>query len=283
MPVASLLAPIQPLTELWNYRFLISQLVLRDLRVRYKQAVMGFAWALLMPILIVLSGAVIRFAMSRVAGTTPDADGIATVVVKSIPWAFFAGAIGFANTSLVSNASLLGKVYFPREVFPLSAVLAQTVDSAVGGLIAVAVLPFIGVSLTVQALWTPLLLLILWTFTLALALFLSSATVFFRDVKYIVQVVLTFGIFFTPVFFEPGMLGPVGGRLVMLNPLSPILEGLRLCLVEGHSLARPLAAPDGFAIWTPGYLGYAAAASILSLVGATQMFHRLEFIYAERI
>ena len=111
-------------------------------------------------------------------------------------------------------------------------------------------------------------------------MFLSSANLFFRDVKYLVSVILTFGIFFTPVFFEPGMFGEVGARLMMLNPVAPILEAMRLSMVDGNSLLAPIYT-DGFLVWSPWYLLYSASWAIVGLAGASLMFHRLEFLFAE--
>ena len=209
------------LAELWQARDLLSQLVLRDVRVRYKQALLGFAWAILMPSLIVLSGTMVRLVMSQFAGTPFNRETVATLLVKGLPWGFFVGAIGFATASLTGNAGLVSKVYFPREVLPLSAILAQAVDSGISTATCLFVLPFLGIAWGPSLFWVPLLLLLLFCFTVAVGLLLSCANLFFRDVKYIVQVLLTFGIFFTPVFFEPAMLGPRGAPLIMLNPLAP--------------------------------------------------------------
>ncbi len=156
-------------------------------------------------------------------------------------WSFFAGAVTFGTTVLTSNHNLIAKVYFPREVLPIAAILAQTFDTGIGLVALVVLLPLLGVTLHVTVLWAPLLLAMLWLLTSAIVIFLSCANLFFRDVKYIVQVVLTFGILFTPVFYEPSMMGP-GKRswLMWLNPLTPVLEGLRLSVVQGHNLLEPL-------------------------------------------
>jgi ABC-type polysaccharide/polyol phosphate export permease len=271
-------------SDLWHGRELLQQLTLRDIRIRYKQAVMGFGWSVFTPIMIVLSGALIRLAMAHVAGTRLDRSEVAGLAVKAMPWAFFVGSIGFATASLTANIQLVTKVYFPREVLPLSATLAQCFDAAIA-LVALAVLlPFLGVRPSFALLWVPLLLALLFVFTAAAGLFLSCANLFFRDVKYIVQVLLTFGIFFTPVFFEPAMLGPRGARLVMLNPLSPILEGLRLSIVHGHDLLRALPlSPAGAVVWNPWYLAYSAAWALLGLLFSALLFHRSEFVFAEYV
>jgi ABC-type polysaccharide/polyol phosphate export permease len=274
--------------EAWQYRQLTYQLALRDVRIRYKQAVMGFAWAILMPALIVLAGALVRYAMAYVSGSEVNGGQIAGMAVKAVPWAFFVGAIGFATTSLTGNAQLVGKVYFPREALPLAAVLAQSFDSTVGTAALLLALPIMGVGYTLGGIvWVPLLALMLFSFTLGAALLLGCANLFFRDVKYIVQVLLTFGIFFTPVFFEPEMFGTLGAQLMMLNPLAPMLEGLRLALVEGHNLLEPLTVLSGqgaeIVAWRPAYLAYSAAASIGALVFGALIFHRFEFVFAEYV
>jgi len=270
-------------TELWRFREMLYQLTLRDIRIRYKQAVIGFGWALLMPALVVLSGCLVRYAMTRKSGAPLDLAGIASIAVKALPWSFFVGTITFATQSLTGNLQLVSKVYFPRAVLPLAATLGQAFDAAIGALVLVLVLPFLGVHLSVQLLWVPVLLLLLFLLTIAASLFLSCANLFFRDVKYIVQVMLTFGIFFTPVFFDPAMMGQRLAPLIMLNPLSPLLEGLRLAIVDRHDLLLPLVAPDGVVIWSAGYLVYAALWAILGLVASAMIFHRSEFVFAEYI
>ncbi|HEU4726013.1 MAG TPA: hypothetical protein VFU59_12075 [Candidatus Eisenbacteria bacterium] len=273
--------------DFWNYRDLLYQVTLRDIRIRYKQAVMGFGWALLMPALIVVAGLLIKIAMATFAGRTVQTSDIASVMVKAIPWAFFVGAIGFAAASLLSNIQLVTKVYLPREVFPVAATIAQAFDTLIGATVAAIVLPFMGVTFSWTLAWVPVLAILLFFFTTAVGLFLSCANLFFRDVKYIVQVLLTFGIFFTPVLFDASMFGVKGSVLVMLNPLSPFLEGLRLCIVEHHDLLQSLsivsAAGQTIQVWSPWYLLYAVVWSVGGFLAASLYFHRLEFVFAEYI
>jgi len=165
------------------------------------------------------------------------------------------------------------------------AVMAQAVDSLVGTVTLLLALPLLGVSFGLSMLWTVPIAFTLLVFTVGSALFLSCANLFFRDVKYIVQVLVTFGIFFTPVFFDAAMFGATGAQVAMLNPLAPILEGFRLCIVEGHGLLQPLVqtsgAGDEVLAWTPWYLAYSAAWSVFGLLGAALLFHRSEFVFAE--
>jgi len=214
---------------------LIYQLTLRHIRIRYKQAVFGFAWALLLPIAVVGAGLAVRFAIAFYSGRGLAPLQVAGMAVKAVPWAFFVGCLNVATPSLVSNVSLVTKIYFPREVLPLSAILAQTFDSLIGGVIILCILPFLGVTASIQLLWVPVLIVTLWVLSLALGLFLSCANIFFRDVKYLVQVFLTFGIFVTPVMLDATMYGPNGSQLLMLNPVAPILEGLRLVVIHHHT------------------------------------------------
>jgi lipopolysaccharide transport system permease protein len=274
-------------TEIWGYRELVHQFTLRDIRIRYKQAVMGFAWAILMPALIVAAGTLVRFAIAYVGGDSVETNDVARMAVKALPWAFFVGAIGFATSSLISNTALVQKIYFPREVLPLSSTLAQGFDTMIGAVVLLLALPLLGVWPTTSWVWVPLLALLLFTFTVGVALLLGCANLFFRDVKYIVQVLLTFGIFFTPVFFEPQMFGATGAQVMMLNPLAPILEGMRLAIVDGHHLHNSLIMVDAQArevvVWSPWYLAYAGGLAFVALIGGALIFHRAEFIFAEYV
>ena len=147
--------------ELSGYRNLLRQLVIRDLRVRYKQAVLGAAWALFMPALVVLSGMLVRFAMAQMTAGSFDRTTVAALALKGLGWGFFAGAIGMATPSLAANGNLVSKVYFPREMLPIATVLAQGVDTLVGSLLLFALAPWLGVPLSTGLLWVPLLLVLL--------------------------------------------------------------------------------------------------------------------------
>jgi lipopolysaccharide transport system permease protein len=272
--------------EVWQHRELLEQLTKRDIKLRYKQAAMGFAWAIFMPCLIVLSGLIIRFAMAQISGQALHSKDIANIAIKGVGWSFFVGALGFATASLIGNSNLVTKIYFPREVLPLSSVAAQGFDTSIGLLTLVVILPFLGVRLHASFVWIPLLLVLLVTFTTGVSMFLSCANLFFRDVKYIVQVVLMFGIFFTPIFFEPAMLGPRGAMLATINPLTGILEGLRLAVVDGRDLLHPIMGMvKGVErpIWNPWELVYSAVCAVSSLLGSTLMFRRLQPLFAEYV
>jgi ABC-type polysaccharide/polyol phosphate export permease len=255
--------------ELRHHRDLLLMLTWRDIRIKYKQSVMGFMWALLMPTLIVSAGLVVKLGLSRVSGRPVEVTQLATVTLKALPWAFFVGAIRFATTSLTSNMSLVTKIAFPRAVFPLASTLSAAFDFAVASVIVVVVLLVAHVGASLMLLWVPVLLALLAVQVSGLALLLSAANLFFRDVKYLVEVVITFAIFFTPVFYEVEMFGR-WGKLLMLNPVAPVLEGLNAAVVHQR-------APD------PAWTAYAAGwALVMMLVGPT-VFQRLEPRFAESI
>jgi ABC-type polysaccharide/polyol phosphate export permease len=266
--------------ELIESRELIHQLTLRDLRVRYKQAAFGFLWALLIPCAVALAGLAVRYAMAYMAHRTLNTDQIAGMAVKALPWGFFVGVINTGTPSLLANVALVTKIYFPREVLPLSTTLAQTVDSLIGASFIAVLVVILGVRPSLQLVWVPLLLVMLWVMAFALALFLSCANIFFRDVKYLVQVFLTFGIFVTPVILDAPMFGPKGCAIIMLNPVAPILEGLRLSIVQHHNLLDPFD-PQGFPFWRAWYLLYSAAWAFGGLILSAAMFHRSERRFAE--
>jgi len=271
--------------EVWESRELVQQLVLRDIRVRYSQAVMGFVWALVIPLVVVMAGTLIRVAMATASGSSLAPAVIGATAVKAVTWSFFSGALGTTTASLLTNKSLFTKLYFPREVLPLSAVLAQMWDTGIGVVALLFVLPFMGLTFSAALLWVPVLVLLLVTFVMAAGLFTSCANLFFRDVKYVVQVVLTFGIFLTPVFFEPVMLGPVGGRLLMMLPLSPIIDGMRLAVIEGHNLLEPLVVANRRGVevlsWSPWYLLYSAVWAFGGLALSMRVFRRASVTFAE--
>jgi ABC-type polysaccharide/polyol phosphate export permease len=269
--------------ELWAYRELLIQFTRRDISIRYKQAVIGVAWAVLTPLVVVLSGWVLSIAFGRLSGRWPTAETMAGVAVKSLGWAFFVGAFSFGTASITGHLALITKTYFPRAVLPIASVLTQLVDAGIGALALLIALPLLGVKLSVALLWTVPLVLLLILFTTGVTLAASCANVFFRDAKHVVQIILSFGIFFTPIFFNADAFGPTGSRIVMLNPIAPLLEGLRIAVVKGHNLAQPLAGLGSALAWRPSYLVYAAAWAILVFVASMVIFRRAEFDFAEYV
>ncbi|GAC1680520.1 MAG: ABC transporter permease [Candidatus Acidiferrum sp.] len=256
------------LRELYKYRELLVMIAVRDIKVRYKQSLMGLLWAILMPLLIVCSGILVRYAYASAAHKPLDLADVVSVATKSVPWAFLVSSIRFSCQSLILNPNLVTKVYFPKEIFPIAAVLSQMFDLFIAGAVLVILLFVVKVGLSPQILWAVPLLAILIILAVGIGLLVSAGSLFFRDVKYIVEAFLTFAIFFTPVFYEVAMLGPKG-RWLLLNPVAPLLEGFS-SIVQGR-------APNW--IW----VFYSLAFSIVTILCSYVLFKKIEPTFAESI
>lgn len=270
--------------ELWVSRDLVVQFMLRDITIRYTQAIMGFAWALVMPILIIGAGLIFRVVISTIANSPIEGASVAGLAAKAVPWAFFSGGLTTATQSLLAHSSLIGKVYFPRESIPVASVFAQTPDLVIGLVVVSIVLPVVGVALHAAAFWGLCVLVLLVLFTTGWALILSCANLFFRDVKYILQVALNFGVFATPVFFEPQMLGAKGAAIMLALPLSPFIQAMDVAVVRGHNLLEPLvvqSARGPVQVWAPWMLGYAAAWALGLVAVGLIVFRRASGRFAE--
>jgi lipopolysaccharide transport system permease protein len=257
------------LRDLLRNRELLYMITWREIRIRYKQSIMGLLWAVLMPIIITCAGVVVRLAASRVSGRPITPADIGAIGVKALPWAFFVSALRFGTSSLTSNSSLVTKIKFPRLIFPVSSVLTSLFDMAIALPVIVLLLPFAGARLSLQVLWVPALLLSIVLLTAGLCILFSAANLFFRDVKYLVEVVLTFAIFFTPVLYDASIAGKWRG-LLMLNPIAPFLEGLNSSVVLGKQPDLP-------------WIGYSVAIAVLLFWGAVLFFRRLEPRFAESV
>jgi homopolymeric O-antigen transport system permease protein len=260
---------LKDLSELYHYRELLYMICYRDIKVRYKQSIMGFLWAILMPIMIVLSGVVVRYAYAVASGKSLNKMDIAGVAVKSVPWAFLVSSIRFACNSLVNNSGLVTKIYFPKEIFPLAAMLACLFDFFIASSALVICLLVLQIGWNAYLVWVPLLLLMMVLLAAGVGMIVAAASLFFRDVKYIVDVLLTFGVFFTPVFYDVSMLGDKG-KWLMLNPAAPILTGLGNCIARQQPPDIP-------------WLMYSLVFSITACFGGFIFFKHLEPAFAESI
>jgi ABC-type polysaccharide/polyol phosphate export permease len=241
----------------------------RDITVRYKQSIMGFMWAILMPVLIVLSGVVVRLAYALASHAPLRTADIASVAVKSLPWAFLVSSIRFSCLSLINNKDLVTKIYFPKEIFPIAAMLASLFDLLVASGALIIFLLVLRVGWSPYLAWAPVLLLTMVLLAAGIGMIVSAASLYFRDVKFIVEVFLTFGIFFTPVFYDTSMFGDKG-KWLLLNPLSPILDGFGACVARHQS-------PD-----LPWFV-YSLVCALLMFLGGYFFFKHLEPGFAESI
>lgn len=260
---------LSSIQELYDRRDLLYILTWREITVKYKQSIMGMLWAVLMPSIIIGAGLIVRYAFATVSGKPLALSDLTSVAVKAAPWAFFVSSIRFGTSSLISNTNLVTKIYLPRLVFPLAAVFSQLLDFLIAAAVVFLVLVFAGTGWSIQLLWLPLIVGTLILLTTALAVIFSAASLFFRDVKYIVEVLLTFAIFFTPVFYDSALFGSWAPWL-LANPVSPLLEATSSIVILHQSPSF---------IW----LGYSIAIAGCLFILAINMFKRLDPYFAECI
>ncbi len=261
---------LRPMRELFIYRELLYALTWRDIKVKYKQSVMGVMWAIFMPALVISAGVLVKFAFAKLSGTPLGLSQVATVSVKAIPWSFFIASLRFGTNSLTGNVNLVTKIYFPNEVFPISAVLSQLFDFAIASFVLIVILVWAQIGVSIHLLWVPILLSLLILLAVASVLLLSAANLFFRDVKYIVEVIVTFAIFFTPVFYEADFMGKTWKPILLLNPVAPILEGFNACILLKQM-------PE--MVW----IGYSTVITIALFFVSYTFFKKMEPAFAENI
>src|SRR5262245_38655387 len=220
----------EALSEQVQYRDLLLQMTLRDLALRYKQTVMGFGWAMFMPL---LNTAVFSVIFTRVAPIETPVPYPLFAYCGLLAWNFFASSLRFAVTSLTSNAVLITKVYFPREVIPFSAVAVCAVDFAVGAVVLVVLMAYYGIHPTAALLWVPFVVSVHVLFTIGVSLLVAMGNLFFRDVKYLFEIVIPVWMFATPVVYPTDRIGGIAGRLMAWNPMTPIIESYRNVLLLG--------------------------------------------------
>lgn len=261
-------APLRAmLVEPVRYRELLYSLVRRDLLLRYKQTLLGFGWAVMVPLLHMLVFTVI---FTRVVPLETDLPYPIYAYAGLLPWSFFASALTFGATSLTQNVNLVTKVWFPREIFPFSAVLVAFVDFAVASLLLGGLMVWYGIAPGWQAVLIPAVILVQMVFTAGMALLLALAHLLYRDVKYLLGVGLTVWMLLTAVVYPVERIGGRLGAWLTLNPMTPIVDAYRDLLLRGE---LPPALP----------LAYAALVAIVTLLGSWRLFHRLEPRFAELI
>jgi len=255
------------LHEQFQYRELLFQMTKRDLMLRYKQSVMGFGWAIFMPL---INTVVFTVILNRAVPIETGMPYPLFAFTGLLVWNFFASSLKFAVNSMTTNVSLVTKVYFPREIFPFSAVIVCLVDFAVASLVLVVLMVWYHVVPTWQILWLPAVLLIHVFFTTGVALILSMSNLFYRDVKYLFEIVVTVWMFATSVLYPVDKIGGIMGAVMRLNPMTPIVDAYRDVLIRGRNPFTP-------------DLAVAAAVSFVILALSWLYFHRAEFQFAENI
>jgi lipopolysaccharide transport system permease protein len=253
--------------EQYDFRELLYQMTRRDLMLRYKQTVMGFGWAIFMPI---VNTVIFTVVFTRVAHIDVGVPYPVFAYCGLLAWNFFASSLKFSVSSLTTNTNLVAKVYFPREIFPFSAVAVAVVDLAVGAIVLAGMMVYYRLPLAPAVLFLPVVVVVETIFTAGVALLLAMANLFYRDVKYLFEVVITMWMFGTSVVYPVDRVGGVLGVVLGLNPMTPIVDGYRAVLLRGE---MPAAGP----------FAAAAALSIAVLAFAWVLFHRAEFQFAENV
>jgi lipopolysaccharide transport system permease protein len=256
------------LAETWSYRELLYFLVWRDIKVRYKQTVIGVAWVVIQPL---LSMGVFTLFFGRLAKLPSDGLPYPLFYFAALaPWSYFSTALSSATNVVVDNQRIITRVYFPRLILPLSSVVSGLLDFAIAFIVLVVMVVGYGLRPGSQVLWLPLLLLLALGTALAMGLWLSALNALYRDVRYVVPFLMQFWLLASPVAY-PSSLVPVRWHwLYGLNPMAGVIEGFRWALT-GHGEQ-------------PGSLLMASALAVAALLaGGAIFFQRMEGAIADRV
>src|SRR5450756_526940 len=256
------------LRELWSYRELLYFLTWRDILVRYKQAVIGVAWAVLQPLLTMIVFTVVFNMALGIKSPASDVPYAVFSFTGLLPWQFFSAALSRSGVSLVGNANLLTKVYFPRLVIPFSAVLAGLVDLGISFLVLIGLMAAYGIAPTWHVVILPLFVVLAIATALAVSLWLSALNVLYRDVQYVIPFLVQLWMFVSPVIYPISSI-PAGPLRVAfaLNPLTGVIVGFRWALL-GQQF------PGGY-VWVS-----LAVVGVLFITGLFY-FKRMESVFAD--
>jgi lipopolysaccharide transport system permease protein len=253
--------------ELADYRDLFFFLVFRDIKVLYAQTVLGFSWALLNPFIQILIFTVIFGKVAQL-----DTEGIPYALfstVAIVPWTYMSNAMSAGSTSLVAGQGMLGKIYFPRVIFPITPILAKLVDFVISILLIILALLYYGVWPGMNLLLMPLFVLMMIAVPLGISLWLSALAIRYRDVKFAMPFVMRMLIYSAPIVYSAAKI-PESWRLVYsLNPIVGVIEGFRACLL-GTEVPWMFIVPGIFT-------------SVFLVVGGLLYFHRMEKVFVDVI
>ncbi len=252
--------------ELWEYRELLYFLIWRDVKVRYKQTALGAAWAIIQPLFMML---VFSLFFGRLGGIKSDGFPYPIFVFCALlPWQLFAHALTESSNSLVANERLITKVYFPRLVVPMAAVLGGLVDFAVAFVILLLMMFYYGITPTWTIVALPAFLLLAIMTALGVGLWLSALNVKYRDVRYTINFLIQFWLFATPVAYSSSIVPEKWRALYGLNPMAGVVEGFRWALLGKSD-------PPG------ALLGVSVTVVVVLLIGGLYYFRRTEQEFAD--
>ena len=256
--------------DLWHYRELFSVLAARDVAVRYKQTAIGVVWAVLRPFLTMLIFTVI---FSRLAKLPSEGHAPYALMVLSgmLPWTFFSTALGDASNSLVANANLVSKVYFPRLIIPTATIAVSVVDLMISFGIMVGMMIWYAFMPSINILALPLFILLAFLASLGPSLWITALNVKYRDFRYVVPFIVQFGLYVTPVGYSASIVPAKWRLLYLLNPMVGVIDGFRWSILGG-----------GSPIYWPGFAGSLAVVAFFLWLGISR-FRKMERSFADLI
>ncbi|HEY0704390.1 MAG TPA: ABC transporter permease [Candidatus Acidoferrales bacterium] len=257
---------VLPFGELWDFRELVYFFVWRDIKIRYKQTVIGAAWAVLQPLLTAI---IFSLVFGRLAHI--PSEGLPYLVFNYsglLPWMYFAAGLQAATNTIVENQRVITKVYFPRLALPLASVLSGLVDFAVSFLMFVVLMIYYGIRPTPAILWFPAFILLAIVTALGVGLWLSALNALYRDVRYVLPFLVQFWLYASPVAYPASLVPAKWRALYGLNPMAGVIEGVRWSLT---GTPRP-----------PGHLILVStAAALVLLVSGLAYFQKVETTIAD--
>jgi lipopolysaccharide transport system permease protein len=255
--------------DLWRYRELFYFFSWRDILVRYKQTVIGIAWAVLKPLLTMIAFTLIFGRLAKLPST--DAPYPVLVFVALLPWQFFTTALGEASNSLISNSTMISKIYFPRMIMPISTVIVALIDFVISIVLLGIVMGFYRFVPSWKIVFMPLFLILSIIFTLGIGLLFSALNVKYRDFRYIVPFIVTFGTYISPVGFSSDIVPERFRMIYSINPMVGVIDGFRWSIIG-----------KGVSLYMPGFIISIVLTIAIFFVGILY-FRKTERTFADRI
>jgi lipopolysaccharide transport system permease protein len=257
------------LKEIWRYRELIYFLTWRDLKVRYKQSVLGVLWAILQPLMTMVVFSIFFGGLAHI-----PSDGIPYPIFSYtalVPWTFFAGALNVSARSMLTSGNMISKIYFPRIIVPFSSIIANLVDFFIAFVILIVMMFVYHIVPTINMLWLPVFLLMSIITAMAVGLWFSALVVMYRDFGYLLGFIATFWQYVSPVIYSASLIPAKWRLLFSLNPMTGVIEGFRWALL-GTALDV-----------TPLMFILSGAISVILFVSGMFYFKRMERVFADML
>jgi len=256
-------------SDIWNYRELFYFLAWRDILVRYKQTIIGIAWAIIRPVLTMVVFTIVFGKLAKLPSS--DAPYPVMVFAAMLPWQFFASAFAEAGNSLISNANMISKVYFPRLVMPTSAVIVSFVDFLISFSILACLMAWYGFVPGVRVIFLPLFIIIVFAASLGAGLWIAALNVRYRDFRYIIPFVVQIGLYISPVGFSSSIVPDRWLLLYSLNPMVGVIDGFRWAILGGE-----------YQLYLPGFMLSLALVTVILATGILY-FRKTEKTFADVI